>query len=227
MSPALSLQRWTVGLTAFGFGALVIALDHGLRLPGDHSGYSPEQPIAYSHRMHAGELQIPCLYCHYGAPQSRHAGIPSASICMNCHTTVTAGFDAVLAEREKAAEEQREPRPIVSDELRKLYDALALDENLQPIPGREPRPIPWARVNALSDFVYFDHRAHVTRGVACETCHGPVHAMERVRQESSFTMGWCIQCHRASSADAAVAPGAPGGARTDPHVSTDCVSCHF
>jgi hypothetical protein len=52
---------------------------------GMQQGYSPEQPIAFSHKLHAGDNKVPCLYCHYGARTSRHAGIPSSSICMNCH----------------------------------------------------------------------------------------------------------------------------------------------
>lgn len=52
---------------------------------GNSIGYAPEQPIAFSHALHAGEKEIPCLYCHFGAEHSRHAGIPPANVCMNCH----------------------------------------------------------------------------------------------------------------------------------------------
>jgi len=52
---------------------------------GVHQGYAPEQPIAFSHKLHAGDNQIPCLYCHFGARTSRHAGIPPLNVCMNCH----------------------------------------------------------------------------------------------------------------------------------------------
>ena len=54
----------------------------------NNQGYSPTQPIAYSHAVHAGAMQIECQYCHYGAERSRHAGIPPAKICMNCHEQV-------------------------------------------------------------------------------------------------------------------------------------------
>jgi len=52
---------------------------------GMQEGYAPAQPIAFSHKLHAGDNKVPCLYCHYGARTSRHAGIPSSSVCMNCH----------------------------------------------------------------------------------------------------------------------------------------------
>ncbi|MBI4581608.1 MAG: cytochrome C, partial [Planctomycetes bacterium] len=151
-----------------------------LRLPGDQQGYAPAQPIAFSHRLHAGELQIDCLYCHFGAEKSRHAGIPAESVCMNCHKIVTAPLGAIRAEDEQARKESRKARPVVSPELRKLYTAMALDDRLQPDPEQTPKPIEWVRVHSVPDFVYFDHRAHVMAGVACQRCHGPVETMERV-----------------------------------------------
>src|SRR5690606_8602751 len=51
-------------------------------------GYAPVQPISFSHKVHAGDNQIACVYCHYSAEQGRHAGIPPAELCMNCHTHV-------------------------------------------------------------------------------------------------------------------------------------------
>lgn len=53
-------------------------------------GYEPEQPIAFSHKLHAGDMQIDCRYCHVGVDKSRHATIPSVDTCMNCHSTVKA-----------------------------------------------------------------------------------------------------------------------------------------
>jgi hypothetical protein len=58
------------------------------------------------------------------------------------------------------------------------------------------RPIPWRRVNALPDFVYFDHSIHVAKGVGCATCHGRVDQMERVSQATPLSMRWCLDCHR-------------------------------
>jgi len=57
-------------------------------------------------------------------------------------------------------------------------------------------PIPWVRVHDLPDYVYFDHSAHVRRGVGCVSCHGRVDTMEVVRQVEPLSMGWCLDCHR-------------------------------
>ena len=188
-------------------------------LPGNQQGYEPAQPIAYSHRLHAGEMQIQCLYCHFGADESRYAGIPSASVCMNCHRFVTAPLGAVRAEDELAVKEKRPPRPVVSPELQKLYDALALDAGMRRDPNRTPQPIAWTRIHKLPDFVYFDHRAHVNAGVACQQCHGPVESMERVRQVSDLSMGWCVNCHRQANRT--------GIAGHRVNASTNCSTCHF
>jgi hypothetical protein len=189
------------------------------RLPGNNRGYRPVQPVAYSHRVHAGELAIPCLYCHPGAERSRHAGVPSANICLNCHQYVTASLGSVREEERLATEEGREPRPIVSPELQKLYDALGLDEQLAREPSRDEQPIEWMRVHKLPDFVYFDHRPHVTAGLACQTCHGAIESMDRVRQFADLGMGWCVGCHRESGGTRLA------GRPVDP--SLDCATCHF
>jgi cytochrome c7-like protein len=188
-------------------------------LPGNQQGYEPVQPIAYSHRLHAGEMQIACLYCHFTAEKSRHAGIPPANVCMNCHRFVTAPLGAVRAEDELAQKEKRSPRPLVSPELQKIYDALALDARMERDPSRPLRPIAWTRVHNLPDFVYFDHRAHVNAGVVCQTCHGPVETMERVRQISDLSMGWCVNCHRQANR--------VGVAGKRVQASIDCSTCHY
>ncbi len=208
-------------LIALLLGGSAIVANSDVHLPGNHQGYEPVQPIAYSHRLHAGEIGIDCLYCHYGAARSRHAGIPSGRICMNCHSVVTDSFDNLVEERQRAAAAGEQPKRTISPELRKLYDYMGLDKDLKP--ASSPQPIPWVRVHHLPDFAFFDHSTHVAKGVACQTCHGPIQGMERVRQEKSLSMGWCISCHRQSiPTPTCVAPeGEPS------HVSTDCVSCHL
>ncbi len=59
------------------------------------------------------------------------------------------------------------------------------------------KPVPWVRVHDLPDYVYFNHSAHVTRGVGCVSCHGRVDRMEEVYQDQPLSMGWCLDCHRA------------------------------
>jgi hypothetical protein len=189
------------------------------QLPGDQQGYEPAQPIAYSHRAHAGDLQIPCLYCHFGAEKSRHAGIPPANVCMNCHQFVTAPLGAIRAEDDLASQENRKPRRIVSPELRKLYAALGLNDELKADTTIAPAPIHWVKVHNLPDFAYFDHRPHVAAGVICQTCHGPIETMERVRQVQKLSMGWCVNCHRQSNVT--------GVAGKPVNASIDCVACHY
>ena len=199
--------------------ALLGARLGSVHLPGNHQGYAPEQPIAFSHRLHAGELLIDCRYCHGGAETSRHAGIPASSICMNCHSIVTDTLGSQRAEDKRAEEAGEKPRRMVSGELQKLYDALALDENMEPKRGESPRPIEWIQVHNLPDFTYFSHSAHVNGGVACERCHGAVDTMERVSQVEDLSMGWCVNCHRS------VNRVGVGGRAVD--ASLDCAACHY
>lgn len=223
----MSLNLWIFGLCSLLIAGVTVLTSVNPRFPGNNQGYEPVQPIAFSHRLHAGELSIDCQYCHFGARSSRHAGVPPASVCMNCHKLVTSSFDAVLEERELAGMQEREPEVIISDELAKLYRALALGEDLTYSPDLELQPIEWVRVHNLPDFVYFDHRPHVARDIACETCHGPVQGMERMRQESDLSMGWCLDCHRSNPAQKTSGKLQAAGERVQDHVSTNCVTCHF
>ena len=202
----------------FGLISLAVGMS-SWRLPDRETGYSPEQPIDYSHRLHAGELQIDCQFCHTAADKSRHAGIPSNDVCMKCHKFVTSSFDALQDEVKVAEAENRKPKQLVSEELRKLYDSMGLDETLKPDPTATSASIPWQRVHNLPDYVYFDHRAHVSAGVKCQRCHGPVESMERVRQVESLSMGWCVNCHRETTKT-----GIDG---RSVHASTDCAVCHY
>ncbi len=202
---------------AFCLAALVPQMG-SIHLTGNQQGYAPAQPLAFSHRLHAGELQIDCRYCHQAAETSRHAGVPAASVCMNCHKVITATLGALRAEDEAAEQAQRKPQRVISPELQKLYDALALDEKLQPRAGGAPMPLQWVKIHNVPDYVYFDHRAHVGAGVACQKCHGPVETMERVHQVEDLSMGWCVNCHRQ------VNETGVGGQAV--HATLDCVACH-
>ncbi|MDP7034032.1 MAG: cytochrome c3 family protein [Planctomycetota bacterium] len=206
-----------IGLLFCGM-ATVPALS-ALRLPGNDQGYSPVQPIAYSHRLHAGELGISCLYCHQGAESGRYAGVPAASTCMNCHQFVSSTIAAQRAEDEAAKKEERSPKRVISSELKKLYDALGLGSDLKRVPSKELKPLAWERIHKLPDHVLFAHGPHVKAGVSCQTCHGDVQRSERVRQHSDLSMGWCVNCHREVNRNGV--DGKPV------HASTDCSACHY
>ncbi len=208
---------WTILLSGGLVASLLLLVARlcGFHLPGNQQGYAPDQPIAFSHQQHAGELQITCLYCHSGAERSPHAGMPDANTCMNCHRFVTASSEVLRGEAEQARQEGRPPRRIISPELRKLYDALALDDQLQADPHKSLRPIAWIKIHNLPAYTRFDHRAHVNAGVECARCHGPVETMERVKQTTDLSMGWCVQCHRE-----------PIAATPTPATMTDCATCH-
>ena len=60
----------------------------GLYSIGVHQGYAPTQPINFSHKLHAGDMEINCAYCHTGVYKGKQSGIPSSSICMNCHNAI-------------------------------------------------------------------------------------------------------------------------------------------
>ncbi len=222
----MSMNHMIFGVCCVALGAVSVLSESEFRMLGGNQGYEPEQPIPFSHRLHAGELAIDCQYCHYGARQSRNAGVPSASICMNCHNVVTSGYDAFLKERELAKAEGREAQRVYSPGIEKLLEATALGKDGRPLPGKQPEPIDWVRVHNLPDFVYFDHRPHVARNIACETCHGPVGTMDRMRQESTLSMGWCIDCHRTNEKGQSGRRDSSEG-RVSDHVSTNCVTCHL
>ena len=156
---------------------------------GIDQGYAPVQPIHYSHRIHAGDNQIDCNYCHSSARKSKTSGIPSLNVCMNCHKNIA----------EVAPETQAEGAEYGVDynqEIKKLYAAVGWDEATQSYTG-ETQPVKWLRIHNLPDFAYFNHSQHVTvAGVECQTCHGPVQEMEVLEQFAPLTMGWCINCHR-------------------------------
>lgn len=206
-------------VTGLCFGlALFVSAMSKWRMPDNQQGYSPKQPIAYSHRLHAGELGIDCKFCHSAAESGRHAGIPSSDVCMKCHRYVTASFNETQQEMDLADKEKRKPVAVVSEELKKLYDALALDEKFQLVEDATPQSIPWVRVHNLPDYVTFNHQAHVNVGLACQKCHGPVESMERVEQHATLSMGWCVNCHRDATRDGV------NGQKVN--ASTNCTVCH-
>lgn len=145
---------------------------------GAQIGYAPDQPIKFSHKLHAGQYGIDCQYCHTGVEKSKNANIPSPNICMNCHVAVQSG-----------------PK-YGTEEISKIYSAIGFDPGTGNYSG-ETKPIEWVRIHNLPDHVYFNHQQHVVAGnLDCENCHGNVKEMEVVQQVSLLEMGWCIDCHK-------------------------------
>ena len=171
-------QKILIGLALFYLVLITIgsAWDQLLAV-GVQQGYQPEQPIAFSHKIHAGENAVDCNYCHSGARHSKSAGVPSANVCMNCHTYINEG----------RSDEG-------TQEISKIYAAIGFDpESRTYIEGYEQQPIEWIRIHNLPDLAYFNHSQHVSvAGVECQECHGPIQEMEVVEQYSPLTMGWCI-----------------------------------
>ena len=161
---------------------------------GIDEGYMPVQPIHYSHKIHSGANKIECKYCHSSARVSKHSGIPSLNVCMNCHKNIA----------EYNGEEDLEngyDKEFYTNEIKKLYAAVGWDEDNQVYTGKT-QPVKWVRIHNLPDHVYFNHAQHVEVGkIECQKCHGPVEEMEIMYQYSPLTMGWCINCHRESNID--------------------------
>jgi len=164
---------------------------------GVDQGYQPVQPIAFSHKIHAGENKVDCQYCHSSAKHSKHSGIPSVNVCMNCHKNIAEVAEGTEVEYNGVILRKNE----LDKEIQKIYDAAGWDaENLE-YTG-ETNPIKWIRIHNLPDHVNFVHAQHVTvAGVDCKQCHGPVEEMDEMYQYSPLTMGWCIDCHRETNVD--------------------------
>jgi hypothetical protein len=145
------------------FGAYVLWPSHL------ETGYQPEQPLPYSHLLHAGTMKIQCLYWHTNADRGPHATVPLLSTCMKCHEQV----------------QTKDPAGNLKSGLAILLDHWNRQE-----------PIRWNKVNDLADFVYFDHSRHIASNIQCQECHGPIETLEHVRRQYGMKMSWCLQCHR-------------------------------
>jgi formate-dependent nitrite reductase cytochrome c552 subunit len=131
-------------------------------------GYQPVQPISYSHELHAGQLGIDCRYCHTTVENNTYAAIPHTQVCISCHN------------------------PDAGNGIRKTSNKLApLFESY-----KTGKPVEWVKVHDLPDYVYFNHSAHVNKGIGCASCHGRVDKMEVVYQAKDLSMSWCLDCHR-------------------------------
>lgn len=151
-------------------GALVILLLGGIYLQ-HFSGmaYEPQQPIQFSHKVHVGTLKMDCTYCHSTAEHSKTAGMPDTQSCMGCHTHILPDSPLIAPLRRAA------------------------DPTYEHYTGE---PVAWVMVNRLAAHAYFNHQAHVTRGVACVECHGDVSEMDVISADKNSKMRWCMDCHR-------------------------------
>lgn len=176
-------KRWVAVIVLFILGGLLSSGWYALKAIGVYADpekkevYHPTQPIAFNHKLHAGDNAIDCQYCHSGVEKSKTAGIPSVNICMNCHKGISQGPTTGTAE------------------IAKIYEAAGFDPDKGAYTKPE-KPIEWVKVHNLPDFVFFSHQQHVKVGKQeCATCHGDLKTMTTAQQVQPLTMAWCIDCH--------------------------------
>ncbi len=174
--------NWLLPLLVLGaIGGAVVTpgvVFFGLSAETLNVGYQPKQPVPYSHALHVGELGMDCFYCHNTVDEAAFAAIPPTATCINCHAPgetpdgEATGFMGVR---------QNSPK------LQAVWDSYFTGT-----------PIPWVKVHSIADYAYFNHAAHINKGVGCYSCHGRVDQMgeEGVWQVHNLSMGWCLDCHR-------------------------------
>lgn len=170
---------------------------------GRSKDYEPDQPIYYSHKVHAGKNQISCLYCHGGAYEGKQAAIPSVNVCMNCHMTINEYGGEQIYRKDGSKVDG-------TAEIQKLYEYAGWDPSSRTYTGKG-KPIEWVRIHNLPDHVYFNHAQHTKAGKQqCQTCHGEITNMDEVYQFADLSMGWCVNCHRESKVDFIDSTGTKG-----------------
>lgn len=187
-------------------------------LAWDEAAPGPRQPIPFSHAHHAGEYEIPCLYCHSGTDTGALAGVPSVELCMGCHAQFAGDYDQEL-----------EGIRILKEHWGHAYTRDNGKWEIQPRDAALARPIEWQQIHRLPEHVQFRHNRHVAAGLDCNACHGNLRDENPVKVEEihklylvpdtrwwkyglpaqKLEMGWCIQCHRENEA------------------SQDCLTCHY
>lgn len=186
MSQRFLFPRWTnkflalLGFLILAGGAYASVLFLGATSPETlNTGYRPLQPIPFSHALHAGELKMDCKYCHVSVDKSAHSQIPATQTCINCHSPKSVDASGKPAAPKLSAIHSDSPK------LKPLHDSWRTGDSVD-----------WVRIHRLPDYVYFNHSAHVNRGVSCVSCHGRVDQMEVVHQDKNQSMAWCLDCHR-------------------------------
>ena len=133
------------------------------------AGFTPEQPIPFSHKVHVEQLGMDCAACHTSAAYSSRAGIPDANSCFSCHRQILPD----------------------SPRLRPLHTSVNKTS-----PHYTGVPLMWNKAYRLPDYAVFNHSVHVNRGVGCTSCHGDVSRMDQISVKTSLSMAWCLDCHR-------------------------------
>jgi len=155
-------------------------------------GYRPEQPIPFSHKLHAGEMGMDCRYCHINVEKSPHASVPHSDVCWNCHSKVKT--DSPKLQLLASIQKDTITRKNIIDHKFDTKTPKVVEEEVEnPNKGAA---IPWIKIHKLPEYAYFDHSVHVRAGVSCVECHGRIDQMEVVKQVSSLSMGWCLECHK-------------------------------
>src|SRR5574341_976348 len=122
----MSLRTATmISLVVTVIGVAVVWQGSMFRGLGNQQGYQPAQPINFSHKVHAGDNQIQCLYCHSAADKSKVAGIPAAATCMNCHSQTRKDSPEV----QKVARAVAESRPVEWVRIHDLPDHVAFNHS--------------------------------------------------------------------------------------------------
>jgi hypothetical protein len=154
-------------------------------------GYSPEQPIKYSHKLHAGDMQIDCKYCHIGVEKSRVASVPSADICMNCHTVARADRPEIV----KLVKYYNEGKPIEWKRIHRVPDFAYFNHSVHVNKGIDC-------VNCHGDVKQMVQIAQVnsfTMG-ACLTCHREpekkISNYNEIKDNLKKGPENCAACHR-------------------------------
>lgn len=156
---------------------------------GRDKGYTPKQPIFYSHKVHAGINKIDCQFCHTGVMKSSVASLPSLQTCMTCHMAIDEYKGAELVTLEGETVDG-------TAEIHKLYQYAGWNSKAKKY-DQPAKPVEWIRVHYLPDHVAFSHQNHVKNGVLkCEQCHGNIATMNEVAQASDLSMSFCVNCHR-------------------------------
>ena len=98
------MKKIVTGLIALTVIAILVevAVANAKKI-GNSQGYEPDQPIAFSHKTHAGENKIDCRYCHFASERGRMAGIPPTQLCFNCHDQIAKNSPEIVKLREAIA----------------------------------------------------------------------------------------------------------------------------